>query len=73
MPMGYVLPEQAHLALLQLRDHLRLLARLTEPAVVSGDEEIPVSPEALAQCFERMARDLDGVLAATTWPHRRAG
>ncbi|MBF6025388.1 XAC0095 family protein [Lysobacter niastensis] len=64
---GYLLTENAHLELLQVRDQLRLLARLTEP-VASGDAaELALSPLALAHCFERLAIDLDGVIDAARW------
>ncbi|MFC5592973.1 XAC0095 family protein [Lysobacter niastensis] len=66
-PMGYVLPEDAHLALVQTRDHLRLLARLTEPRTDTGADELPLCPLALAHCFDRLARDLDEVVGAAVW------
>ncbi|MBF6023442.1 hypothetical protein IU514_05280 [Lysobacter niastensis] len=68
--MAYQLPEDAHLALVQARDHLRLLARLTEPRTEAGDDEVPLSPLALAHCFDRLAGDLDGIVQAAHWPGR---
>lgn len=50
---GYLLPEDALLALVQTRDQLQLLARLTEPAAAHDDAELAVSPMALAHCFDR--------------------
>jgi hypothetical protein len=69
---GYVLPEDAHLALVQARDHLRLLARLTEPRIAADDDELPLSPLALAHCFDRLARDLDDIVNAARWPGRES-
>lgn len=69
-PTGYVLPEDAQLALVQTRDHLRLLARLTEPQADAGADELALCPLALAHCFDRLARDLDHVVDAALW-HRR--
>lgn len=64
---GYLLPEDALLALVQTRDQLRLLARLTEPAASDDDAELAVSPIALAHCFDRLAGDLQGVIDAAHW------
>ena len=68
---GYVLPEPAHLALIQARHHLRLLARLTEPTAADDEEEMSLSPTALAHCFGRLASDLDDIVSAAYWPARR--
>ena len=64
---GYLLPEDALLALVQAREQLRLLARLTEPAAAHDDAELAVSPMALAHCFDRLAGDLQGVIDAAHW------
>jgi hypothetical protein len=66
-PEGYLLPEDAHLALLQTRDQLRLLALLADPRG-SDEPELRLSSGALAECFWRLAGDLDGVAKATVWP-----
>ena len=65
---GYVLPEDAHLALVQTCDQLRLLARLTEPGHAADDDELSLSPLALAHCFDRLASELDGIVDAAQWP-----
>ena len=61
---GYLLPENALLALIEVRDQLRLLARLTEPAAAQDDAELAVSPMALAHCFDRLAGDLQSMIDA---------
>jgi hypothetical protein len=66
-PGGYLLPEDAHLALLQTRDQLRLLALLADPRG-SDEPELRLSSGALAECFWRLAGDLDGVARAAVWP-----
>lgn len=66
-PDGYLLPEDAHLALLQTRDQLRLLAVLADPRGFD-DPELRLSSGALAECFRRLAGDLDGVVKAAVWP-----
>lgn len=64
----YQLPEDAHTALTQTRDHLQLLARLTDPRVMDDDEDLPLSPTALAHCFARLAGDLDRIVSAAYRP-----
>jgi hypothetical protein len=66
VPVGYMLPEDAHLALIQTRDQLRLMARLIEPGI-DADDERTLSSTALAHCFERLAHDLDGVVEVARW------
>lgn len=66
----YQLPEDAHTALTQTRDHLQLLARLTDPRLMDDDEDLPVSPTALAHCFARLAGDLDRIVRAAYRPGR---
>jgi hypothetical protein len=67
VPEGYLLPEDAHLALLQTRDQLRLLAVLADPRGID-EPELRLSSGALAECFWRLAGDLDGVAKAAVWP-----
>ena len=58
---GYLLPPDAHRALCLTRDHLKLLARLAEPSHAAIDD-IMLSRETLYDLFERVAKELDGVL-----------
>jgi hypothetical protein len=67
--LSYLLPEDAHLALLQTRDQLRLLALLADPHGCN-ELELSLPPSALAECFWRLARDLDEVVGAAAWPGR---
>jgi len=64
---GYLLPEEAHLSLLQTRDQLRLLALLADPRG-REEPELRLSSGALAECFWRLAGDIDGVAKAAVWP-----
>ena len=64
--MGYLLSEDAHLALLQTRGQLRLLALLADPRA-SDEPELVLSPGALAECFWRLAGELDKVAEAALW------
>lgn len=58
------LPADAHQALTQTRDHLRLLSQLTEPQGEAGPDVVYLSARALADCFDRLADDLDRVAEA---------
>ena len=61
---NYVLPASAHQALTQTRDHLRLLAQLTEPQAPDVPDQLSISAEALAVCFDRLADDLERIADA---------
>ncbi|MBT2746591.1 MULTISPECIES: hypothetical protein [unclassified Lysobacter] len=63
-PCNYLLPTTALQALTQTRDHLRLLAQLTEPQGDAGPDVVYLSAQALAHCFDRLADDLDRVVEA---------
>lgn len=62
--ISYLLPPSAYQALTQTRDHLRLLAQLTEPLSEAGADVVYLSAQALADCFDRLADDLDRVAEA---------
>lgn len=61
-PRGYLLPHEAHFALLQTRNRLRLLAELAEPRQTDDGGAVFVSSAGLADCFDQLVSDLDGVL-----------
>lgn len=61
---SYSLPATAHQALTQTRDHLRLLALLTEPHDENAPDQLSISAEALAYCFDRLADDLERIADA---------
>lgn len=61
-PSTYMLPLAAHAALVHTRDELRLLSSLTEPRNDDDRDEIVVSTQSLADCFSRIAEQLDDVL-----------
>jgi hypothetical protein len=69
-PAVYALPEKAHFRLIQMRNHLRLLASLTETGTTSRHAQ--VNPEAFAWWFSRLARDIDGVIDAAYWTPKLA-
>ena len=74
----YVLPAQARLDLIQLRDHLHFMRQLTEPApgrapVEAIPHEHPMRADAMAWWFSHLARDLGRILEAASGPHPAAG
>lgn len=64
LPLTYLLPATAYLALIQTRDHLRLFAQLTEPQSEAGPDVVYLSAQALAHCFDRLADHMDRVAEA---------
>lgn len=60
-----IIPPAAHLCLIQMRDHLRLLASLTDHGTVASDLAHSVRPDAMAWCFSSLARDLDAIIVAS--------
>ena len=65
-PREYILPETAHLELIQLRDHLKLLVQLTDTGGNASRHDTLLRPDALAWWFSRLARDIDGIVDATS-------
>lgn len=63
-PNDFLLSAGSHKALIQTRDHLRLLAQLTEPQGEGSPDVVYLSGEALAHCFDRLADDLDLIAKA---------
>jgi hypothetical protein len=70
----YHLPEAAHERLCHTREEIRLLADLTARINDEADH-LQLSPNALAQCFDRLADQLDYALHESFWPstHDQAG
>ena len=66
-PTVLVLPESAHLGLIQMRDHLRLLAQLTDTGTSASDHANLFRADSLAWWFSRLARDLEEIVDATYW------
>jgi hypothetical protein len=66
-PTVYALPEHAHLELIQIRDHLRLLSFLSETGSNASRHDALLRPDALAWWFTRLSRDIDAIVDATYW------
>lgn len=64
-PALYTLPEKAHLELVEMEAHLRLMARLAEPGTAASDAANRLHPHAMAWWFKRFRRDVRRVLDAT--------
>jgi hypothetical protein len=61
---GYLLPQTAHVALVQARNQLQLLAELAGPRDEAELDRLFLQAAGLADCFDRLARELDEVLDA---------
>jgi hypothetical protein len=66
-PTVFVLPEHAHLILVTMRSHLRLLSKLTEPGTSASAYDALFRPDALSWWFSNLSREIDGVIDATYW------
>ena len=71
-PTVFVIPDHAHLELVQIRDHLRLLTRLTEPGTAASDHDMQLRPHAMSWWFSRLSRDIDHILEETYWSEAAA-
>lgn len=71
-PTVLVVAESAQLTLIQMRDHLRLLSRLTETGTVASAYDNMLRPDSLAWWFSRLARDLEEVLGGIRYDHEVA-
>ena len=66
-PTVYALPEAAHVELVQLRDHLRLMAQLTAVGSHASSHDARLRPDALAWWFSRLQKDIDAIVAASSF------
>ena len=64
-PAMYALPEKAHLELVEMHEHLRLLERLAEPGTAASLWNTALHPHAMAWWFKRLRRDVARVLKST--------
>jgi hypothetical protein len=67
-PNVFAIPEHAHVELIQMRDHLRLLAFLSASGSTASRHDATLQPDALAWWFSRLSRDIDEIVEATYWP-----
>jgi len=63
---GFRLFVKDRISLGQARDQLRLLGDLAVSVGEGADDRIALSAEALADCFVRLAEELEGVIDAAT-------
>ncbi|MUV14572.1 XAC0095 family protein [Noviluteimonas gilva] len=64
-PTVYTIPEQAHIALVEMAYFLRMMAHLTEPGSKASDYEAKLRPTALSWCFSSLSKEIDTILGAT--------
>lgn len=63
---GFHLSVNDYVSLAQARDQLRLLGDLAGPVGEGADTRIVLSAEALADCFARLADELEQIVDAAT-------
>jgi len=68
----YAIPEAAHTNLVQLRDHLHLMAKLTAVGTNASRHDAKLRPDALAWWFSRLHKEIDAVLAVTCFSSKLA-
>src|SRR4249919_2292070 len=66
-PAVYALPEHAHVELVQLREHLRLMVQLTDVGTRASAHDARLRPDAMAWWFLRLSRDISAIVDATYW------
>ena len=66
-PTVYALPEHAHVELIQLRDHLYMMAKLTRVGTAASAHDARLRPDALAWWFSRLSRDVRDIVESTYW------
>jgi hypothetical protein len=64
---GFVIPEDAHVELIQLHQHLRLQAYLMDIGGIASREDAHLRPDAMAWWFTRVCRDIEAIVDATYW------
>ncbi|KGQ19765.1 hypothetical protein LF41_2267 [Lysobacter dokdonensis DS-58] len=62
--LDIILPLASKLSLVQMRDHLRLLAGLIDHPGEAAEAAARFTPDSMAWCLTRMAQDLDDVIVA---------
>lgn len=61
--MVYLLEEETQLSMIQLREHLTMLSTLANPRFRSDEHlRLPISLQALSDCFAYMAQDVNDML-----------
>jgi hypothetical protein len=66
-PTVFAIPEDAHADLVQLRNHVRLMAELTAPGSNASRHDARLRPDALAWNFSRMAKEIDAIVAVSSF------
>ena len=64
-PTVYTIPEQAHIALVEMAYFLRMMAHLTEPGSNASNHDAQLRPTALSWCFSSLSKEIDTILGST--------
>ncbi len=63
--MVYLLEEETQINMIQLRDHVKLLSTLSSPRFRKDEHHrLPISQQALSDCFAYIAQDINEMLEA---------
>ena len=66
-PTVFCIPEEAHLALIKLHEHLRMMSRLVEPGTVASEHDFILRPYALSWFMTQLWSDVGKILQTTYW------
>lgn len=58
----FAIPEEAHIELVQIRDHLRLMAQLTKVGGNASTVDPRLRPDSMAWCFSRLAMEVSDIV-----------
>lgn len=71
-PAVFAIPEHAHLALVQVKFFLSMMARLTEPGTNASRHDSQLRPDSLAWCFSSLSKEIDAIVGATYYSNEVA-
>lgn len=60
-PTGYVLSQYGHFLLLRIREHLKLLDRMTNARITNDVRDLSLTPDELLTHLFFLVRDMDAV------------
>jgi len=61
----FAIPEDAHLRLVQLGNHCRLMAQLTKTGGNASTTDRRLRPDSMAWCFQQLANEAEAIVSAS--------
>lgn len=61
----FAIPEDAHLRLVQLGNHCRLMAQLTRTGGNASIVDARLRPDSMAWCFQQLAKETEAIVSAS--------